>query len=292
MPRRRDPARDVATGSPRRRPQSFTPTLAALADRRTALGMTPVVVGDLDLDLAGACVELEGFFLTGDLVVGTDIDAVDLAARDHGHRGRPRGAGRRRRLGRLTSRAERCAPRRRSAPTSPHARSSSQDCVVDGRGAQLRACGGAPGGAGKDAVAAPTTLPPDLERERRHVRRRGAARVGRRGRLPLPRRRRGRVQTQEGCLRHCYLGPDLTTPPAHPPAYRCGPFPPPTFASVGFEAAGYYALELEPRPPAALGGERRRRGRRLPPRPPRPRGIGALRRRIHEFVPLGLRAGL
>jgi hypothetical protein len=28
-------------------------------------------------------------------------------------------------------------------------------------------------------------------------------------------------------------------------AYRCGPFPPPTFASIGFEAAGYYALDLE-----------------------------------------------
>ena len=67
------------------------------------------------------------------------------------------------------------------------------------------------------------------------------------------------VQTQEGCLRHCYLGPDLTTPAAHPLTYRCGPFPAPTFASVGFEAAGYYALELEPDHPllsaASDGGE-------------------------------------
>ena len=99
------------------------------------------------------------------------------------------------------------------------------------------------------------------------------------------------VQQQEGCLRHCYLGPDLTTPPAPPLTYRCGPFPPPTFASVGFEAAGYYALELEPDHPllsaASDGGEvgayhHARRAAR----------VERLRRRIHEFVPLGLRPGL
>ncbi len=48
--------------------------------------------------------------------------------------------------------------------------------------------------------------------------------------------------------------------------YRCGPFPDPTFASVGFEAAGYYASALEPDHPLLSAAERRRRGRRLPPR--------------------------
>jgi hypothetical protein len=99
------------------------------------------------------------------------------------------------------------------------------------------------------------------------------------------------VQQQEGCLRHCFLGPDLSTPPSRPAAYRCGPFPPPTFASVGFEAAGYYALDLEREQPlvtaASDGGEvgatnHLRRGARLE----------RLRRRAHEFVPLGLRAGI
>jgi hypothetical protein len=99
------------------------------------------------------------------------------------------------------------------------------------------------------------------------------------------------VQVQSGCLRHCYLGPALASPPRHPPAYRCGPFPRPTFASIGFEAAGYYALALEPDHPllsaASDGGEvgayhHARRAARL----------ATLRRRVHEFVPLGLRPGL
>ena len=41
--------------------------------------MTPTVVGDLDLDLAGCCLELEGFYLTGDLMLGKGFDGVSLA---------------------------------------------------------------------------------------------------------------------------------------------------------------------------------------------------------------------
>jgi hypothetical protein len=67
--------------------------------------------------------------------------------------------------------------------------------------------------------------------------------------------------------------------------------PGPDLRVVGFEAAGYYALELEPDHPllsaASDGGEvgayhHARRAAR----------IASLRRRIHEFVPLGLRAGV
>ena len=36
------------------------------------------------------------------------------------------------------------------------------------------------------------------------------------------------VQQQEGCLRHCFLGPDPRRRRRCPVAYRCGPFPPPT----------------------------------------------------------------
>jgi hypothetical protein len=164
------------------------------------------------------------------------------------------------------------------------------DCIVDGRGFRARACGGPPGGSAKDAVAAATTFHPALRAN-------GVTFAG-------PVRLESVdavdclfldgvevVQVQEGCLRHCYLGPDLTTPPAHPLTYRSGPFPPPTFASVGFEAAGYYTLALEPDHPllsaASDGGEvgayhHAARAARL----------GALRRRIDEFVPLGLRPGL
>ena len=59
-----------------------------------------------------------------------------------------------------------------------------------------------------------------------------------------------------------------TAPRRIRPTYRCLGSPAPTFASVGFEAAGYYALDHRSRPPAARCGQRRRRDRRLPPSPP------------------------
>ena len=76
-----------------------------------------------------------------------------------------------------------------------------------------------------------------------------------------------------------------------PMTYRCGPFPTPDFVSIGFEAAGYYTLALEPDHPllsaASNGGEvgayhHARRAARL----------ARLRRRIHEFVPLGVKPSL
>ena len=38
-----------------------------------------------------------------------------------------------------------------------------EDCIVDGRGATLRVCGGAPGGSGKDGVGATSTFDPALQ---------------------------------------------------------------------------------------------------------------------------------
>ena len=35
--------------------------------------MTPTIVGDLDLDLDACCLELDGFYLTGDLVLGQGL---------------------------------------------------------------------------------------------------------------------------------------------------------------------------------------------------------------------------
>jgi hypothetical protein len=99
------------------------------------------------------------------------------------------------------------------------------------------------------------------------------------------------VQQQEGCLRHCYLGPGLSAPPRHPVTYRCGPYDPPTFVSERFESAGYYALALDPVQPllaaASDGGEvgayhHVRRAARL----------RRLRHRVDDFVPLGLRSAV
>ncbi|MEO7070912.1 MAG: hypothetical protein ABI131_10520, partial [Nostocoides sp.] len=42
------------------------------------VGMTPAVVGDLELDLTGGNVELSGFFVTGDVVIGPAMGEVNL----------------------------------------------------------------------------------------------------------------------------------------------------------------------------------------------------------------------
>jgi hypothetical protein len=266
--------------------QSFTPDLPRwrIVSPRSE---TPTVTGTLNLNLAGACVTLEGFFLDGNLSLGNDTDCVHVR-----HVTMNTGGGREVSVAAGAWGASFHAERsilgaiRADLAAAPL---ELDDCIVDARGSRLRVCGGPPGGSGKDAIAAKSTFSPALRAN-------GVTFVG-----PVRLEAADAVdclfldgvevaQTQEGCLRHCYLGPDLTTPPAHPLTYLCGPFPAPTFGSIGFEAAGYYALELEPDHPllaaASDGGEvgayhHARRAAR----------IGALRRRIHEFVPLGLRPG-
>lgn len=268
-------------------PQSFAPTLPRwrIVAERT---MTPAIVGDLDLDLDGCCLELGGFYLTGNLVVGNGFDGVSLAfvtmdptagstvELAHDAWGLAFSA-RRSILGAIRAELS-------SQPLTL------QDSIVDGLGARLRTCGDAPGGTLRDALAAQVRFAPALACS-------GVTFVGAVHTESIDAADClfvdgvDAVQQQEGCLRHCYLGPDVPTPPPLPPHYRCGPFPPPIFASTGFEAAGYYALDLDrPQPllsAASDGGEvgaynHLRRGAR----------IERLRRRVHEFVPLGLRAGL
>jgi hypothetical protein len=268
-------------------PQSFAPTLPRwrIVAERT---MTPTVVGDLDLDLDACCLELDGCYLTGDLILGKGFDGVSLAfvtmdptagstvELAHDAWGTPFSA-------------------RRSILGAVRAELSSQplilqDSIVDGLGSRLRTCGDPAGGTMRDAVAAQVRFAPGLVCS-------GVTFVGAVHTESIDAADClfadgvDAVQQQEGCVRHCYLGPDVPTPPPLPPQYRCGPFPAPIFASTGFEAAGYYALDLNRLQPllsaATDGGEvgayhHLRRGAR----------IERLRRRVHEFVPLGLRAGL
>ena len=250
---------------------------------------TPVLVGDLSLDLPGATVELEGFALDGDLKVGARPECVRVrhlmmnvaAGREVQIAGDAWGVG---------FEARNCILGAIRAGIAAEA-IVVEDSIVDARGEPLAVCGPSAGGTpGKAAIAAVGAHAPALRCD-------GATFVGPVGLeavsgvdclfldgLDV-------VQTQEGCLRHCYLGPPLTTPPAHPTTYRCLSSPAPTFSSIGFEAAGYYALALEPAHPlqtaAGDGGEvgayhHARRAAR----------ITNLRRRIAEFVPLGLRPGL
>ena len=267
--------------------QSFTPN--ARRWRIIAPGLTtPTIVGDLSLNLAGGCLSLEGFQLDGDLRLGKDLAGVDLrnVTIDPAN-------GRTLRVDKaawgLELSATSCllGPIRADLAAVPI---TLTDCVVDGRGASLRVCGGSEGGGTGAAVQHVATFDPSLSAD--GVTFVGATRLEAvsavdcifEGGVTA-------VQQQEGCLRNCYLGPDLTTPPSRPMTYRCGPFPTPDFVSIGFEAAGYYTLALEPDHPllsaASNGGEvgayhHARRAARL----------ARLRRRIHEFVPLGVKPSL
>jgi hypothetical protein len=204
---------------------------------------TPTVAGALSLNVSGACVTLEGFFLDGHLRLGAELDCVHLR-----HVTMNPAAGRQLRVAAgawgLCLRAERSilGAIRADLGAAPLVL---EDCVVDGRGAPLSACGETTAGAAKDAIEATGAFRPALEAN-------GVTFAG-----PVRLEAVDAVdclfldgvevlQGQEGCLRHSYLGPDLSAPPRHPVSYRCGPFPAPTFASIGFEAGGYYALALEP----------------------------------------------
>jgi tail protein P2 I len=266
-------------------PQAFAPTLSrwrVVAPRAA----TPTVAGDLALDLTDADVTLEGFGLTGDLALGARLTAARLASLTMSP---PTGAVLSVAPGAwgLRLEAHRCVlgALRADLGAFPVVL---EDCVVDGRGERLSVCGPPPAAAPRDAVGAATTLAPVLQAAR--VTFAGAVRAESADATDcLFADGIEVVQQQEGCLRHCYLGPEPS--PSLPVIYRCGPFPAPTFASVGFEAAGYYALDPGSGHPlltaASDGGEvgahhdLRRAAR-----------IARLDRRIHEFVPLGVRPGL
>src|SRR5262249_38436334 len=122
--------------------------------------MTPTIVGDLDLDLAGCCLELEGFYLTGDLLLGKGLDGASLAfvTMDPAAGGTVL----------LAHDAWGLAfSARRSILGAIRAELSSrpltlQDSIVDGLGSRLRTCGDAAGGTPRDAVAAQVRFAPAL----------------------------------------------------------------------------------------------------------------------------------
>jgi hypothetical protein len=246
------------------------------------------VAGDLALDLEGACLTLEGFALTGDLLLGAALDSALLR---HLTMRPPAGARLRVAPGAwgLALTAERCVLGgvRADLGALPIVL---RDCIVDGRGEALSVCEDAPPVAADDAVAGVGDFHPALEAS--GVTFAGPVRVEAVDAVDcLFADGVGAVQRAEGCLRHCYLGPPPGPAAGHPPTYRCGPFPDPTFASVGFEAAGYYALELDTDHPlgsaASDGGEvgaYHHAGRAA--------RLGRLRRRVDEFVPLGLRSSV
>jgi hypothetical protein len=202
------------------------------------VGMTPVVVGDLALDLTGVHVELSGFFLDGNLHLGPSLAGADLIGLSldptQGHQVRLDQTA-------WTTRvtATRCflGPVRADLGAYPL---TLTDCIVDGRGTASMPCGGDGGGdPARSAVTAVDRFPPGLVAT-------GVTFVGAvaadevfltdcllTGDLVT-------TVTSTGCLRFCKLAP-TDDPQAHPPGYKCLTGPAPRFADEGFDAAGYYA---------------------------------------------------
>lgn len=205
-------------------------------------GLTPVVVGDLSLDLAGVALELSGFFLDGALRVGPAMAAVDLIgltlnpAGGHTLTVDPT-------AWTVRVSATRCllGPVRADLSAYPL---TIIDCLVDGRGATLMPCGGDPDGdPTRAALTAADRFPPGLVA-------RGVSFVG-----PVAADEVDvtdclftaglrTTMTSDGCVRFCHLGP-VDQPQAHPPGYHCLSGPLPRFGSAGFDAAGYYAPVLD-----------------------------------------------
>ncbi|MEV0113022.1 hypothetical protein AB0H77_07170 [Streptomyces sp. NPDC050844] len=264
--------------------QSFTPRLPHWRIVAPPL-VTPVVVGDLGIDLAGAHISLEGFFLKGSLTAGEHLAGLHL----EGLTMDPGAGGLRthRDAWELALSATRCVlgPVRAELSARPV---ELTECVVDGRLRRFRACGPADQGVPTDAVGPVNRFGPVLHAD--SVTFAGPVRVDAvDARDCVFADGVDAVQRQEGCIRTSYLGPELSTPARHPATYRSRTAPAPAFVSDAFESSGYYCLELEPEHPllsaAGDGGEvgayhRTRRASR----------IRRLRRRIGEFTPLGLTA--
>jgi hypothetical protein len=285
LPGRPDVEIRLATSDRLRPPTdaAFTPKLPRWRIVAPAL-MTPSLSGALSIDLEGASLRLEGFYLRGDLELGAGLREVELVNLTMNPV-----AGSRVLVSpdawALALSARRCllGPIRADLAARPIRLT---DCIVDGRGLGLAGCGDpAPGAAPTGAVAARERFAPGLE----------AAGVTFAGRVSAETAQAADclfadgievVRGGEGCLRHCYLGTEALP---HPTTYRCLTEPAPRFVSERFEAGGYYALDLETDQPlltaASDGGEvgAYHHARRAA-------GLDRLRRRIHEFVPLGLRA--
>lgn len=247
--------------------------------------MTPMIRGELSLDIEGAALVLAGFYLDGDLRLGnrlTDvlIDGVTMNPARGATLWVDDGAW----ALALEARRSILAPIRADLAAAPI---RLVDCIVDGLGRRLAPCGPPP---------ATPTLRPAVDRKDRFAPGVSADGVTFVGRVLSETVSAAdsvfvhgveAVRVQDGCLRCCYVGPDETDP-KHPVRYRCLTAPAPAFVSDAFEAGGYYALDLElPQPLLSAAGDGGEAGAYHHAR--RAAGLARLRERIHEFVPLGLR---
>ena len=218
-------------------------------------GITPVVVGDLELDMTGVQLELAGCYLDGALKIGPSMTGVDLdGVALNATSGAALAVDPTAWTTRLTARRSLLGPIRADLSAFPL---ELTDCLVDGTGAALMPCGGDPGGdPTRAALAAADRFPPDLVAT-------GVTFVGSVGADEvwvtdcLFTGGLRTTVTSTGCVRFCHLGA-ADDPQAHPPGYHCVSGNLPRFGSIGFEASGYYAPVIDtpsarPVPPLLTG---------------------------------------
>jgi hypothetical protein len=204
-------------------------------------GLTPVIDGDLTINMPGAEVELAGCYLTGNLIIGADLAGLTLTGITmNPAAGCTLTVDAQAWTLRLAASLCHLGPIRADLSAFPIALA---DCIVDGDGATLSPCGPEPAPPAQvPAVAAADRFPPQLD----------ATATTFAGLVAVDTIRASdclfadgihTVVTSDGCLRYSHLGPDAD-PAAHPPPYQCLSGQPPEMMSDGAESAGYYAPVL------------------------------------------------
>ena len=262
---------------------AFAPTLPRWRFVAPAL-LTPTVVGNLTIDLIDACVSVQGFQVTGDIRIGPNVRGVELRelTMDPTAGSRlvvdPAAWG-------VEIEVDRCITGVITADLAARPIRIS-DSIVDGDGVALVMCDAPPAPpVGSVAIAPSGTFPPMLEL-------RGVTVAGTVTADSIDATDCLFVdgltveQTQVGCIRFSYLAdsPDGQLPVTH----LCVRAPTPTFESRGFGSPGHLALRLDTNAAllaasstgGAVGADAHARAAAR---------ITRLRRRVAEFVPMGIR---
>ena len=213
-PGRRDPARDLR---PPRRPAGRRPSPPTLPRWRIVAQRlaTPTVAGNLELEPRRRLRDARGLLPRRRPATRRRPRLRAHPPRDDEPRRGPPGSGRSRRVGPLPARGA-VDPRRDPCRPGAPRRSSSRTASSTAAARRCASAAEIPAGAATDAVDATRhAFRPALEAN-------GVTFAG-------PVRLEAAdavdclfldgvevVQGQEGCLRHCYLGPDLSSPPRHP----------------------------------------------------------------------------
>jgi len=201
-------------------------------------GLTPVIVGDFEIGMPGAHVELAGCYLDGNISVGADLASLTLTSVTMNP-----AAGRTLTVTpgawtlSMSASLSILGPIRADLSAFPIVIA---DSLIDGAGIQLAPCGAVPAPPGPvPAVAATDRFPAQIDATASTFSGPVAADTIQASDCIFLGGVRT-VVTSAGWLRYCHLGEDAD-PLAHPQGYQCRSGPPPALVSAAAESAGYYA---------------------------------------------------